>query len=107
VADFLLFERMVSIPVLIGFYYLGAVLAPLAAWLLALWLSRRLGRWLDLPRQGRDRLWAQLPLRYRLLVILLALAAFLFMELLWRLLFEYLIAFMQMRDALLAAPPGR
>jgi hypothetical protein len=32
--------------------------------------------------------------------ILLFVAAFLFMELMWRIMFEYLIAFMQMRDAL-------
>ena len=38
---------------------------------------------------------------------LLFLAAFLFMELLWRLLFEYLIAFLQMREALLILQQAR
>ena len=39
--------------------------------------------------------------RDRVALTLLFLAAFLFMELLWRLLFEYLIAFLQMREVLL------
>ncbi len=39
--------------------------------------------------------------RDRIAAAMLFLAAFLFMELLWRLLFEYLIAFLQMREALL------
>jgi hypothetical protein len=43
---------------------------------------------------------AGVPLRWRLLGLILFVAAFLFMELMWRMLFEYLIAFMQMRDAL-------
>jgi len=100
VADYLTFRSMIGIPVLIVFYYIGALVLPAVAWLAARWLSKRMGRLAELHRQGRAWLWSSLSGRQRLLVILLFVLMFLFMELIWRLMFEYLIAFMQMRDAL-------
>jgi hypothetical protein len=94
------FDLFISPPALILFYYLGALGIPV----LAAGVAWRLGsRFPELSRslqqQGR-RVFLQLPLRYRLWLILLFGLAFLFMELMWRMLFEYLVAFMQMRDAL-------
>lgn len=99
-ADFLTFQTLISRHALLVLYYLGAVVMPVAAWLLALYLMRRVEPIRAAYRSGRDLLTARVPLRWRLLGILLLLAMFFLMELMWRILFEYLIAFMQMRDAL-------
>ncbi|MFB1487279.1 MULTISPECIES: DUF4282 domain-containing protein [unclassified Thiocapsa] len=98
--DFLTFETMLSRQALLVFYYLGAVVMPVAAWLMALYFMRRFEPVGDAYRAGMGLLTATVRLRWRVLGILLFVAAFLFMELMWRIMFEYLIAFMQMRDAL-------
>lgn len=99
--DFLSFQTFVSPYALIGFYYLGALAMPLATWALMIWARRRmhllgdayeLARWLALNRLSPGQ---------RALVMALVLSAFLFMELLWRMMFEFLIGYLQMRDALL------
>jgi hypothetical protein len=41
--DFLTFETMISRHALLVFSYLGAVVMPLAAWFMALYLMRRFG----------------------------------------------------------------
>jgi hypothetical protein len=98
--DFLSFRTLVSQQVLIVFYYLGAVGMPLAAWVSARYLLGRFELARDAYDTGKQLLSAALPRRHRPLMLVLFLIAFLFLELLWRMLFEYLIAFMQMRDAL-------
>ncbi len=99
--DFLAFRTLISRQVLIVFYYLGALGMPLAAWTLALYLLRRFSAAREAMHNGR-RLWsAALPRRYRLGAAGLFLLGFVCMELMWRVMFEYLIAFMQMRDALM------
>jgi len=99
--DFLSFQTFVSPYALIGFYYLGALVMPLATWGLMIWARRRirlLGNTYELARElALDRLSS----RQRVLVMALVLGTFLFMELLWRMLFEFLIAYLQMRDVLL------
>ena len=73
---------------------------PAAAWLLAVYLIRRLDTAQQTYDMSKRVFVAVLPKRHRVLVIILFLAAFLFMELMWRVMFQYLVAFMQMRDAL-------
>jgi hypothetical protein len=98
--DFLTFDTMISRHALLIFYYLGALVMPVAAWLVALYLIRRFNSARAIYEAGMGLFAATVPLRWRLLGLVLFVAAFLFMELMWRMMFEYLIAFMQMRDAL-------
>ncbi|QKI90219.1 DUF4282 domain-containing protein [Thiomicrorhabdus xiamenensis] len=98
--EFLTFKRLISIDVLIVFYYLGAVVMPL---LIYSWLSVLYRKYLaEVVQQSKPLIRSVLNLsagrRWRW--VLLGVLMFLFAELLWRLMFEYLIAFMQMRDAL-------
>jgi hypothetical protein len=99
---FLRFELFISQPVLIVFYYLGALGIPL----LAGWMAYRFRTLFpDLQRRLQQQgklLFRQLPRRYQIWMILFFMLAFLFMNLIWRMMFEYLLAFMQMRDALTA-----
>jgi hypothetical protein len=103
VLDFLAFRTLISGPVLILFYYLGAVGIPVGAWLLAMYLMQRFEIARNAYEQGRRTFVAALPKRRRVTALLLFVTAFVFMELLWRLMFEYLIAFMQIRDALVSS----
>jgi len=99
--DFLSFRSFVSPYALICFYYAGALGMPAAAWSLLIWLRRRyplLGQAYDGGKQATAALTRP---RYRFLLGGMFFFCFLFMELMWRMLFEYLIAFLQMRDALL------
>lgn len=98
--DFLSFRTLISEPVLLVFYYLGALGMPLAAWLGVLYLIRRYEAARGAYEAGKQIFTAALPKRHRLLTIVLVIVAFLFMELLWRMMFEFLIAYMQIRDAL-------
>ncbi len=105
--DILTFRRFLAHYALPFFYYLGALGVPFAAWGLLIWLRRRYGRLDQAIQTGGALARRYTRRRDRVLFLLLFLAAFLFMELMWRLLFEYLIAFLQMRDALLLLQEGR
>ena len=99
--DFLTFKDFISIPVLIGFYYLGAVVMPVFIWFISFWLSRKFTVFSGIHQAGKEKIWHNLSTRQKALFISMFTLAFLFMELFWRMFFEYLIAYMQMRDALL------
>ena len=98
--DFLTFRSFISPYALILFYYLGALVMPLAAWGAWLWMRRRWPLMGQLFDEGKRVTETSIPRRHRWLAIGLMIAGFLFMELLWRMLFEFLIAYLQMHEAL-------
>lgn len=102
--DFLTFHTLISIDVLIAFYYLGAVVIPLTilwgmVWLKQLIVNKVAGTQ-QLIDTGTQAVFNSLSRSAKIKWILLFVFLFIFAELFWRLLFEFLIAFMQMRDAL-------
>lgn len=99
--DFLRFRAFVSPVALIVFYYLGAIVMPGAAWLFLLWLRRHWPLLGQVVEDGRRIAVSMTRRRERLLMLGIFVACFLFMELMWRMMFEYLIAFLQMREALI------
>jgi len=101
VIDFLTFKSFISIKALIAFYYLGALAVPAGIWLLQCWVIRRYGWLKGLSAEVKGVVWRSLNLKQRIIFIALFSLSFLFAELFWRMLFEFLIAYMQMRDALL------
>ena len=98
--EFLSFDRFIAIPVLIGFYYIGAVVCPVVMWRCLRWLVRKYPLLGELQHQGQTAFWRLLPNAAKWRMVLLFIAMFLFGELLWRLLFEFMIGYMQMHDAL-------
>jgi len=100
--DFLTFKDFISIPVLITFYYFGAIIFPFFIWIIATWLMTKYQLIETIHEQGKATLWNALSNTQKVKFILAFFVTFLFMELFWRMLFEFLIAYMQMRDALLA-----
>jgi hypothetical protein len=99
--DFLTFKDFISIPVLIVFYYFGAIIFPFFMWIFSTWLMKKYKSIAALHNKGKETLWNALTTKQKIKLVLAFLVAFLFMELFWRMLFEFLIAYMQMRDALL------
>jgi len=99
--DFLTFKTFISTEALIIFYYLGALILPIGLWLLLTWLIRKYRLLNTAYENGKELLWKSLNRKQQIKFIAFFVISFLFMELFWRMLFEFLIAYMQMRDALL------
>ena len=98
--NFLTFETFISIPVLIVFYYIGALAIPFLAWFMVKYFLIKI-KWLgDTCKHIHDVSWSLLSSKQRLLLIAAFVLSFLFAEVFWRLMFEFLIAYIQIRDAL-------
>ena len=100
--DFLTFKSFISIDVLILFYYFGALVLPIGLWMVSMWLIRRYQLFNTFYEQSQTLLWEVLNKKQKIQVGLFFIISFLFMQLFWRMLFEFLIAYMQIRDALVA-----
>ena len=98
--DFLSFRTLISPSILIGLYVLGAVVLPFIAALLWLKLRARFA----VVRNGEAAVgrWSKqnLSAPQRIGLLLAVLIAFLLMEMFWRMLFEFLIAYLHMAEDL-------
>ena len=99
--DFLTFKSFISTEVLIVFYYIGAIILPAGAWYLVTWLIQKYEFVNIAYEKGKDTIWNSLNKKQKNKLIIFFVSSFIFMELFWRMLFEFLIAYMQIRDALL------
>jgi len=99
--DFLTFKTFISTDALIVFYYIGALVLPVGLWILLFWLLRKFKLMNAVFEQGKSMIWETLTGQQKIRLMTLFVVCFLFMELFWRMLFEFLIAYMQIRDALL------
>ena len=98
--DFLSFKTFISIDALIIFYYIGVIFLPVAAWFFMLWLVRKYQLFSGGYELGKEVLWSSLSVKQKNILLMFFVFIFFFMELFWRMMFEFLIAYMQMRDAL-------
>ena len=101
--DFLTFKSFISTEALIIFYYLGAILMPIGIWLLLTWILRKYKLFHNAYESEKEIIWKSLNRKQQAKLIAFFVISFMFMELFWRMFFEFLIAYMQMRDALLQA----
>ena len=99
--DFLTFKTFISTEALIIFYYLGALILPVGLWLFLTWLINKYRLLNTAFESGKELLWKSLSRKQQAMFVAFFIIAFLFMELFWRMLFEFLIAYMQIRDALI------
>ncbi|MDQ6977819.1 MAG: DUF4282 domain-containing protein [Ghiorsea sp.] len=98
--DFLTFQSFISLPALFIFYYLGALILPIITWYLCLKLSQKLNIARLNLKKGQQWMWQSLNTKQQSRVILFFILMLGFIELFWRMMFEFLIAYMQMHDAL-------
>ncbi len=99
--DFLSFKSFISIEALIFFYYIGAIILPLGSWYLVNWLIKKYEAVNTSYKNVKSLIWQTLSKKQKRRLIIMFALAFIFMELFWRMLFEFLIAYIQIRDALL------
>lgn len=97
--DFLSFKTFITPTLLILVYYIGAVLIPLLSWYLARWIKR--SYFSELSVQIKESVQTHTTSKQRFIVLLAFLIAFLCMEIFWRVIFEFLIAYFNMHDALM------
>lgn len=98
--EFLTFKSFISTEVLIIFYYIGAFILPIGTWLLFTWIIGKYQFINATYENGKELIWKSLNIKQQTKLIAFFIFCFLFMELFWRMLFEFLIAYMQIRDAL-------
>lgn len=90
IIDFLTFKSFISYNMLFVFYYLGAIGVPFFVF----FYTKKFYKY---PKDTLDPL---INKEYKIKLFTLFIALFIFMEIIWRMMFEFLIAFLQMRDAL-------
>lgn len=81
IIDIITFKTMISKEMLFIFYYLGAIVVPFLIYIYTKGIYK--------PFQNNAPK-----------VFIIFISMFIFMEILWRMMFEFLIAFLQIRDAL-------
>ena len=89
--DFLTFKSFVTPDLLIVIYYMGAVVMPLFSYIIYRWLMGRLSIHYDL----------RVDTKYKYLLYIPIIICFICMEIFWRMLFEFMIAYFDMHDALM------
>ncbi len=97
--DFLTFKTFISIDILILSYYIGAIIIPIAMWLSKAYLQKKF-KILDSFNSFLLNLLGTMSLKRKVLSILLFIAMFISMEIVWRMCFEAMIGYFQMIDAL-------
>jgi len=106
IMDFLSFKTFISPYVLIICYFIGAFIIPIASLFLVKWLHSKYRPILDATAFAKDVLpkltFKQfISLKQRILFISAVLIFFISLEIMWRMLFEFLIAYLQIREALM------
>ena len=99
--NFLNFKFFISPYVLIICYYIGAIAVPVGAWYFASWILRKYSLASDLYESGKETFNIIIRKKDRMLLYTVFIPFFIFMEIIWRMMFEFLIAYLQMRDALM------
>jgi hypothetical protein len=97
--DFLIFKTFITPILLLFIYYIGAVLIPLFSWLVSLWIKKRY--FSNLSNKIKSEIKRNTTFLQRLLLIGAFIFCFLCMELFWRVMFEFFIAYFDMHDALM------
>jgi len=97
--EFLTFQRFIAIDILILAYYMGAIIIPIAMWLSKGYLQRKF-KILDRLNQTLLTLFGSMSLQRKILSILMMIAMFIAMEIIWRMCFEAMIGYFQMIESL-------
>ena len=94
------FRVFVTPSVLLVVYYIGAILIP-AVLLAVIWQAMQ-ATGLAIPYAQQFSDWLAQLVRRPFRLVLMALLVFFVSELVWRMMFEFVLAYFQMRDALVA-----
>jgi hypothetical protein len=93
--DFLTFKTFITPSLLVIVYTIGAILIPL--------LSYYLGRWIITRyfSSQKEQFYTLTTSGQRTVLLLMTLGCFLCMEIMWRVMFEFFVAYFDMHEALM------
>lgn len=97
--EFLTFETFITPTLLIFLYYFGAIVIPVVSWYFVHWIKKVYLSKKDIKNNASIEV--HITLRQRIIVYVIFFISLLTMELLWRLIFEFFIAYFDMHDALM------
>ena len=90
IINFLSFKSFISYNMLFVFYYLGSVGLPFFVFTYVR----------KMYKPSKEAIGSLVTHKYKIRVPILFIALFIFLEIIWRMMFEFLIAFLQIKDAL-------
>lgn len=94
--DFLTFQTFITPTLLIIMYYIGALIIPLLSWYFVRWIKK-----VYLSEKVKTSVVIHTTAKQRLIIFSIFFICFLCMEILWRVMFEFFIAYFDMHDALM------
>ncbi len=97
--DFLTFQTFITPTLLILMYYIGAILIPLVSWYLASWIQK--SYFAEVSNKIKEEITTKTTAKQRFMFYTAFILCFLCMEILWRVMFEFFIAYFDMHDALM------
>ncbi len=97
--DFLTFQTFITPTLLILMYYIGAVLIPIVSWYLARWIQK--SYFIEVSRHIKEEITTRTTAKQRFIIYTTFILCFFCMEIFWRMIFEFLIAYFDMHDALM------
>ncbi len=97
--DFLTFQTFITPTLLILMYYMGAILIPIVSWYLARWI--KIVYFAEISGKIKESVKTHISSKQRFIVYAIFIICFLCMEILWRMMFEFIIAYFDMHDALM------
>ncbi len=100
-SDFVTFRTFITPGILLFGYYFGAAVMPVGFWAFWRWVGHRYPILADLWAGGKDASRRLTTRRQRVWILAAAITGFVCMEVVWRMMFETMIAYFQMRDALM------
>jgi hypothetical protein len=98
IGDFIRFRIFVTPYFLVAVYYLGALGVPFFAWYIAFRLKKKEPEWLAAASRSA---WSVKVMPYKARIVTIGLVLFLLMELFWRMMFEAMLAYFQIREAMM------
>ena len=102
--DFLNFQTFISPFLLKAMYAMGALGIPVFSLLLSFWIRRKFDFVGDAIEAGKEVIKAVSKPQSRILLIVIFILFFISMEIMWRMMFEFMVAYFQMHHALVAMP---
>ena len=93
--DFLTFQTFITPSLLIFIYYIGAILIPYIGWYITKWIQR--SYFSEISKNLKETITT----KQRVIIYTIFILCFICMEIFWRIIFEFFIAYFNMHDALI------
>ncbi len=97
--DFLTFHTFITPTLLLYMYYIGAIVIPVVGWYLACWIKKVY--FSEISEKIKTSVETHTTSQQRFLIYVVFFICFLCLEIFWRVMFEFFIAYFDMHDALM------